>query len=344
MKLTGEDKWCVAKPHTVDPIAYGLYLKGRYFWNKRVPNALLTAIPLFEQAIEQDPTYALAYSGLADCYSVLSSTAIVDPLTTFPRAKAAALKALELDEHLAEAHVSLAIVKIYFDWDWTAVEQEAERANQLNANYPTLHHWISIYWCARSRFDRAVDEIRTALELDPLSLIVNTHYGWVLYFARQYEEALQQYTRTLEMEPRFAMTRFLMAGSYLELRQFDAAIASLQQAIELTGRSSLEMVAFLGHTLGRAGHRDEATGILKELLEAAKQRYVSPFDIATVYIGLNQVDHAFEWLEKAYQGRSSWMAGLGVDPRLDTIRDDPRFDSFLRRLNLAGRTLPTTSA
>ena len=334
LKLTGEDKRRLAKRHTIDPEAYQLYLKGRFFWNKRVPDAIMKSIPFFEQAIERDPGYALAFSGLADSYSLLSTAGIDDPLVVFPRAKAAAIKALELDNRLAEAHASLAIVKIYFDWDWDAVEQEADRANQLNPNYPTLHHWISIYWCARSRFDKALEEIRLAQELDPLSLIINTHHGWVHYFAGRYDEAIEQYKRTLEMEPNFAMARFLLGGTYLQQRHYDAAIASLQQAIELTRRGSTEMVAALGHAFGMAGRRDEAQAILAELMSRSEQRYVSPFDIATVHVGLGDTDQSFEWLERAYQGRSQWMVGLAVDPRLDSIRCDARFESFLRRLKL----------
>ena len=335
LKLTGEEKRRLAKRHTINPQAYQLYLKGRFFWNKRVPDALLKSVPFFEQAIEHDQGYALAYSGLADSYSVLSTTGLTDPLVIFPRAKAAAIRALELDDRLAEAHASLAIIKIYFDWDWQAVEREADRANQLNPNYPTLHHWMSIYWCARARFGKALEAIRRAQELDPLSLIINTHYAWVYYFARRYDDAIEQYKRTLEMEPNFAIARVLMGGTYLQLQQYDAAIANIEQAIELTKRSSTEMVGMLGHAFGMAGRRDEAQAILAELLSSSQQRYVSPFDIATVYVGLGDTEQAFEWLEKAYSGRSQWMVGLGVDPRLDSIRSDARFESFLRRLKLS---------
>jgi serine/threonine-protein kinase len=334
LKLTGEEKKRLAKRHTIDPEAYRLYWKGRFFWNKRVPDAIMKSIPFFEQAIERDPGYALAFSGLADSYALLSTNGLTDPLVVFPRAKAAAQRALQLDDRLAEAHVSLALVKIYFDWDWEAVEHEADRANKLNPNYPTLHHWISIYWCARSRFDKALEQIRFAQELDPLSLIINTHYGWVYYFARRFDEAIQQYKRALEMEPNFAMARYLTGGAFLQLREYDAAISSIQQAIELTKRGSTEMIAALGHAFGIAGRREEAQAILAELMATSQQRYVSPFDLATVHVGLGDADQSFEWLEKAYQGRSHWMVGLAVDPRLDPIRSDGRFEGFLSRLKL----------
>jgi serine/threonine protein kinase/Tfp pilus assembly protein PilF len=334
VKLTGEEKKRLAKRYTYDPEAYQLYLKGRFWWNKRVPEALAKSIPYFQQAIEKDPSYALAYSGLADAYSILATTSVVDPLAVFPKAKAAALKALEIDDGLAEAHTSLTMVKIYWDWDWDAVEREADRANRLNPNYPTIHQWVSIYWCARSRFEKALGEIRRAQELDPLSLIISTHAGWVLYFARRYDEAIQQYRKTLEMEPTFVMARFLLGAAYMQKRMYDEAIANIRQAIEMTKRRSTEMIGSLGNAYALAGRRAEAGKVLEELLAISPTCYVSPYDIATVYISLGDKDRGFEWLEKAYQGRAQWMVGLRADPRLDPIRSDPRFRDFLRRLKL----------
>lgn len=334
VKLTGEDKKRLAKRYTYDAEAYHLYLKGRFWWNKRVPDATLKSIPYFEQAIEKDPSYALAYTGLADAYSLLGASSVVDPSLVFPKAKAAALKALEIDDRLAEAHTSLAMIKIYWDWDWDGVEREAERANQLNPNYPTIHHWVSIYWCARSRFDKALEEIRQAQELDPLSFIISTHAGWVLYFARRYDEAIQQYRKTLDMEPNFVMALFLLGAAYVQKGMYDEAIANIGRAIELSKRASTEMIAALGNAYALAGRRAETMEILEELLAISPPRYVSPYDIATVYIGLGDKDRGFEWLEKAYQARIQWMVGLRADPRLDPIRSDPRFQTFLRRLKL----------
>ena len=332
--LTGPDKKRLAVPKTYNSQAYQLYLKGRFLWNKRHPEAILKSIPFFEQAIAEDPSYALAYSGLADSYSLLSTTSIIDPLIVFPKGKAAAQKAIELNDTLAEAHASMVLVNIYWDWDWAAVERSYEKAQRLNPNYPTLHHWFSIYSCARSRFEKAEEEIRLAQELDPLSLIINTHVGWVLYFARRYDEAIRQYRKTLEMEPQFVMARFLLSCACVQTREYDEAIAGFEQAIDQTKRGSTEMIGALGNAYGMAGRHDEARAILDELLTISQQRYVSPFDVATVYVGLGDVDKSFEWLEKAYQGRAQWMVGLAVDPRLDPIRQDPRFHDLLKRLNL----------
>lgn len=334
VKLTGEDKKRLAKRYTRDPEAYQLYLKGRFWWNKRVPDAILKSIPYFQEAIEKDPSYALAYSGLADAYSLLGTNSVVEPSLVFPKAKAAALKALEIDDRLAEAHTSLMLIKLYWDWDWEAVEREADRTNQLNPNYPTVHHWVSIYWCARSRFDKARAEIRQAQELDPLSLIISTHGGWVLYFARRYDEAIQHYKKTLDMEPNFVMTLYLLGGAYLQKSMYDEAIANIGRAIELSKRTSTEMIAALGNAYAVAGRRTEAIEILEELLAVSPPRYVSPYDIATIYIGLGDKEKGFEWLEKAYEKRIQWLVGLRADPRLDPIRSDPRFQTFLHRLKL----------
>jgi serine/threonine-protein kinase len=332
--LTREQKKRLAKRHTQDREAYQLYLKGRFYWNKRAPEALFKSIPFFEGAIERDPTYALAYSGLADTYSVLASTSLVDPLVLFPKAKAAAMRAIELDNNLAEAHTSLVIVKIYFDWDWEAVEREAEQATRLNPNYATVHHWLSVYLCARGRYDQALAEIRRAQELDPLSLVIDTHVAWVLYFSRRYDEAIQHYLQILKVEPGFVRARYLLGATYLEQAMYDEAIAEIGRAIEITSRGSTEMIAALACALARAGRRADAESLLEELMVTGRDRFVSPYDIATIYVSLNDPDRAFEWLEKAYQGRLGWMVGLAADPRVDPIRADPRFADLLRRMHL----------
>ena len=250
----------------------------------------------------------------------------------YPRAKGAATKALELDETLAEAHTSLAVIKGDYEWDWLGAEREFKRAIELNPNYATAHHWYSDYLGIMGRHEEAIAEIKRAQQLDPLSLIINTVAGVRFHWARRYDEAVEQLRKTLEMDPNFAVAHDWLGQVYEQMGQDESAIAEHQKAIRASGGSS-QVVAALGHTYAAAGKRNEALRILADLNERRKMAYVSPYDIAVIHVAFGEKDQAFEWLEKAYQERASPIVVLKVDPRLDPLRSDPRFQDLLRRMN-----------
>jgi DNA-binding winged helix-turn-helix (wHTH) protein/TolB-like protein/Flp pilus assembly protein TadD len=327
LKLTGEEQKLLAKRYTDNVEAYQSYLRGRYFLNKRNEEGLKKGIGHFTEAIEKEPGYALAYAGLADAYSVLGfyQFGTLPPEESFQRAKAAALKALELDETLSEAHASLALAKVDVDHDEAGAEREYRRAIELNPNYATAHHWYSDFLAMMDRQTEAMAEVKRALELDPLSLVINATLGERLFYARQYREAALQLRRTLEMDESFGPAHYLLGLTLEQMGMYDEAIAELNRARELSGGSPW-MVAALGHTLAVAGRRAEAQKVLIELKQLSTRRHVSPYDIATVYTGLGEKTQAFEWLQKLYKGYTKRL--LKADPRMDSLRLDPRFQEL----------------
>ncbi|MCH7987103.1 MAG: protein kinase [Acidobacteria bacterium] len=334
MKLTPEDESRLARRDTENTEAYQLYLKGRYYWNKRTEEALRKGLEYFGQAIEQDPGYALAYVGLSESYIVLADRGMPSKIA-FPKAKMAVAKALELDDTLGEVHVSLAVIKDTYEWDWVAAEREYKRAIELNPGYATSHHWYSIYlsWLG-GRHEEAIAEAKRALELDPLSLIINEALGFVLYFARQYDEAIEQLHKTLELDPNFPDAHYTLGQVYLQKGMYQEATEEFQKGITHSGDSiSTRGIAQLASAYAAAGKRREALRVLDELMEESNQSYVSPARIAIVYVWLGDKDQAFAWLEKAYQERSSLVGHVNADPIFDPLRSDPRFQSLLRRLN-----------
>jgi serine/threonine-protein kinase len=333
-KLTSEEQRQLTKRYTENAEVYQLYLKGRYFWNKRTAEGLKKGIEYFEQAIATDPTYALAYAGLADCYAVLSYYSGIPPKQSFPRAKAAAMKVLEIEEALAEAHTSLGYVKAVYDWDWLGAERDFKRAIELNPSYSTAHHWYGLYLTMLGRFDEATAELKRAQELDPLSLIIQGNAAYPFYSSRQYDRAIEQYRRTLELDPDFGEAHFGLGMSYEQQGRYEEAIAEFKQAISLSP-NDFDYLTALGHTYAASGRRSEAQKILEELKELSKQRYVSAYNMAVIHAGLGQKDQAFAWLEKAYEEHSSWMWVIKVEPRLDNLRPDPRFAALVRRVGLA---------
>jgi len=340
LKLTVEDKKRLTKRYTENTEAYHLYLKGRYYENKFFNDAALRrAIECFQQAVDCNPTYALAYAGLADCYIKLSTLNVSPSKEGFAKARAAVMKALEIDDTLAEGHTSLARIKSSFDWDWPAAEEEFKRAIDLNPNYATAHHLYGRHLMIMGRFDEAAVEIRRASELDPLSLIINADLSAPLFLARQYDRAIESLRKTLEMDPNFALAHVRLGGAYEFKGMYEEAIAEYQRAIDLSGSSADNpvMSALLAHAYAESGRGDQARDILDRLKEQSQRGYVSPYDIAEVHAALGEKDQAFEWLEKAYDVRSSNLRFLKVSQYFtDSLRLDPRFEDLMRRVGFAG--------
>jgi serine/threonine protein kinase/tetratricopeptide (TPR) repeat protein len=334
LRLTGEEKVRMAKRPTENIEAYQLYLKGRYYWNKRTEEGFKKGIEYFQQAIEKDPNYALAYAGLADSYALAGMPlSPMSPSERMAKAKAAALKALEIDDTIAAAHTSLAYIEHRFDWDWRGAEKEFKRAIELNPNYATAHQWYAFFLATMGRMDEAIAEAKLAQQIDPLSLVMNAALGRVYHFARQYDRAIDQFRKTIEMDPNFASAHFDIAASYVEKRMYTEAIAEYQKVLAISGRN-LTYLSELGWAHARAGNTLEAMKILNQLKEISRQSYVPPFAFAFIYIGLGDKDHAFTWLEKDYEQRDNTMVFLKAEPIFDPLRSDPRFADLLRRIGL----------
>ncbi|HEX8143688.1 MAG TPA: tetratricopeptide repeat protein [Pyrinomonadaceae bacterium] len=330
LKLTSEDQKQIIKRPTENQEAYKAYLGGRYHWNKRTAQGLKKGIECFQKAIEIDPSYALAYAGLADCYNLLSNCGVLTPKESGAKAKAAALKALEIDDSLAEAHTSLAR-RMAFDWDWSGAEREYKRAIELAPNYATAHHWYGIYLRATGRHAEALTEIKDALELDPLSLIINTDLGTQLYLMWQYDLAIEQFRKTLEIDNNFVPAHFRLGLAYEQKGMLEEALGEFQHTTNLCGGDPEPL---LGHIHAVQGRREEAEKIIDDLKEVSKKRYVSAYGIALIYVGLKEYDLAFEWLEKAYDDRDGGLLTLKVEPLWDGLRSDPRFADLLWRIGL----------
>ena len=330
-KLTHAERQAIALRPTANPEAYELYLKGRFFWNKRTGADLRKAIDYFNQAIAEDPNYALAYAGLADCYDLLCEYSELSPKESYPKAKAAAIKALELDDTLGEAHTSLAYSLINYDWDWRSAEREYQRAIQLNPNYATAHQWYAECLSMLERHTEAIAEIKRAQQLDPLSLIINQGVGGKYLYARRYDEAMAQFHRTVELYPHFPPTHQRLGWCYAQKRMYDEAIAEMQKAVELSGNST-QMIAALGYAYATAGRRDTAQGIIAELERRSKESYVDNYFVATIFAALGDKNEAFVFLNKACAERSYWMPWLNIDFELDNLRSDSRFDALVQRV------------
>ena len=334
--LTAEEKGRLTKRYTEDPVAYESYLKGRFHWNRRTETDLKKAIAHFERAVERDPNFALAYSGLADCYTLLGSAGYdaETPHEALGKARGAAMKALEIDEDLAEAQTSLGLVRFRMDWDWVGAESAFRRAIELSPGYASAHHFLSLLLSALGRADAAMASIRRARELDPLSLIIGTAVGRVHHFARQYDPAIEACRNTLEMDPAFAGAHLDLGLALLQKSMFSEAIGELGQALTLSAGRSIAL-AVLGYAYALAGDRVAGQQMLDQLHDRARRYEGSSLHIAYVHTGLGNVDRAFEWLEKSYQERAGLLVFLKVEPIFDPLRSDPRFAGLLRRLQLS---------
>jgi len=334
LRLTGEDRRRLVKRYTENTEAYQLYLKGRYYWNKRTEEGFKKGLEYFQQAIEKDPNYALAYAGLADSYALAGApVSPMSPSERMAKAKAAALKALEIDDTIAPAHASLAYIKHRFDWDWSGAEKEFKRAIELNPNYATAHQWYAFFLATMGRMDEAIAEAKLAQQIDPLSLVMNSALGRIYHFARQYDRALDQFRKTIDMDPNFPAAHSDLAQTYVAKRMYAEAIAEYQKGLAISGPNVLYL-SELGWAQARAGNSPEAMKILNQLEEVSRHSYVAPFNFAFIYIGLGDKDHAFAWLEKDYEQRDNPMAFLNAEPLFDPLRSDPRFQDLVRRVGL----------
>ena len=331
-KLSGADAAKVEKTYTTNPEAYQLYLKGKFFWNKRTGESLKQAADFYRQAIEKDPSYALAYSGLAETYVLFSSYDVASATDSMPQAKAAALRALEIDDSLAEAHTALGFYLSNFEWDRDGSEKEYRRAIELKPNYATAHHWLGADLGNLKRFDESISEMDHAEELDPLSPIIGTNLADMLVFARRYDEAIAQYKRVLVRNPNFEYGHLALGRAYGSKGMYLEAIAEMRTAIELNYGSSTR--GYLGMWLAKTGKHDEAVRLLAELKQEATRNYVQGYTFAVIYIGLGDKAEALNWLEKHMEARSETANAYAVAPELDELRSEPRFKAMLKRMNL----------
>jgi serine/threonine-protein kinase len=333
IRLLGGQEERLVKRDTENIEAYKLYLEGLHYWNKRTGKDLNKAIELFNQAIDKDPNYALAYVGLADSYNVLTVYSDARPRDAFPRAKAAALKALEINETLAEAHNSLAYVYEYYDWNFKGAEVEFKRALALNPNYATAHYWYGEFLSWFGRYEESIQEMKRALELDPVSLIINTGLGYTYLRARHLDRALTQLTKTIELDPSFAIAHGILGRAYSAKNKLSEAIDEHKKARELSG-DAISHVANLGAAYAAAGKLEEAKGILEELKGRTQKQYVSPYMLARLYGALGDTDKFFEFMNRAYEEKSDWLVKIKDEPAMDRYLSDPRYRALLKKMGM----------
>ena len=335
IQMTPAEQARLTTRHPVSPKAFDDYLQGRYlYWNRRTEGNLNKAIAHFQNAIKEDPNYALAHVGLADCYNALGVVQIgaLPPTEARRRAEENAAKALALDPTLAEAHTALGYVK-HYNWNWAGAEHDFRRAIELNPSYANAHNFYASLLMSRGHVDESIASSNRARELDPFSLSISAQRGFLLENARRYDEAIEQFRGVIAMEPNHYQAHWFLGHTYAANKQFDQAIAASLKAVELSDRAP-GALGILGLAYGLAGRKDEANKVLNELLELKKHRYVTPAALVNVYIGLANKDQAFVWLEKAFEERSNYLAYLKVFPILDPLRADPRFADLIRRVGL----------
>jgi len=332
-KLDGEEMKRVSKRPTEDVEAYQFYLQGLFYWNKWTEADFKKAADYFTRAVQKDPRYALSYAGLADTYSLLGNAGYLPPSEAWPKAKAAAMQALEIDDTLAEAHTSLGLVKEHNEWDWTGAEKEFKRAIELDPNSATAHLWYGDFLSNTGRLEDGMRETKKAQELDPLSPIINTTLGWQFYLSGQYDQAVEQLRKVLEIDQKFAPARRILEGVYSRMGKEREAVAERERFVSLSG--SPELAASIEEDFAKSGYKGVLRGWLEGMTELSKHGYVSSYDIAQIYARMGEKDLTLTWLEKAYDEHDSGLVSLGVDPLYSTVRSDARFRALLKRLRLS---------
>jgi serine/threonine-protein kinase len=333
LRLTGSEKRRLTKRQTDDVEAYRLYLKGLHHWNRFTEDGFYKAIESFQQAVEKDAGYARAHTGLAIMYVLLGWNGYLPPKDAFPKAKVAALTALQLDPDLGEAHTALAAPLWLYDWQWIEAQKALKRSLQLNPHYPTSSHWYGEYLMTMGCHEEAIDMMKKGRDLDPLSLIINLAIGWAFYMARRYDDAIAQFRRTVELEPNYPVTHWMFGLVLRKMGRYELAITEGEKGVKFSGGSSL-MSAALAQTFAAAGRRSQAAEILDELTRLAKEKYIAPYFFAGIHGGLGENDRAIQYLEKSYEEHSHWLIYLHIDPSMDGLRSDPRFQDLLRRIGL----------
>jgi eukaryotic-like serine/threonine-protein kinase len=328
--LTGEEKSRLAKRPTEDPVAYQLYLNGLYYWNKGTEDGFQKAVGLFNQAIAKDPKFALAQAGLADTYSLLGDSGYMAPGEAWPRAKTAAMVAVGIDDSLAEAHTSLALVKAYYDWDWGGAEKDFQRAIELNPNSAAAHHWYGSYLAKMGRQDEAQRELQKAHDLDPLSLLISTSLSWDYYASSQPDRAIEQLKKALDLDQNYWPARRLLETCYEQKGMYKEAVAEWQKTFTLADNP--ELGAAIEHDFAASGYKAVLQDWLEGLQELSKREYVSPYEVAQVYARLGDREQVFGWLEKAFAERDSRIVALKVEPAFEHLRTDPRFQDLVKRI------------
>jgi TolB-like protein/lipopolysaccharide biosynthesis regulator YciM len=334
LKLVGEEEKKLAKRSTENSEAYQLYLKGRFYWNKRKADDLQKAVDYFNKAIEKDPNFAQAYAGLASTYAILPEYSGLPAKDIIPKAEIAARKALELDATMAEPHAVLGIVKYEFQWDWEGAEKEFKRAIEIDPKYPTAYHWYCICLRSQAKFDEALSEIKRAQELDPLSLVITSNVGEILLNMQRYDMAKEQFNKVVELDPNFSLAHIELGELYARLNKFDEAITELQIARKIIGEKNPYGMYQLGYIYAKAGKKDEAIKILNQLLEFSKKGYTLSVQIASIYAGLGDKDNAFEWLTNGCSEQNRYIIDLKISFEWDNLRSDPRFTAILKKVGL----------
>ena len=329
--LTGQEKELLQKRYTKSTEAYELYLKGRYHLNRLTDDGFLKGLEYFQQVLEKDPNFALAHIGIAESYNDLAGFNVRPPKEMYPKAKSAALKALELDDSLAQAHTALATAIMAYDWGWSGAESEFKRAVEISPSDSDTHYYYSFYLAFIGQFDKSIAEMKKAQDLDPVSLVKLTGLGQVLIMARRYDESIEQCRKALEMDPNLGFAHWLLGLAYTYKGSYEAAILALQKSIPLSGDSPDEP-ASLAHAYALSGNNTEARKILEELKQQAKRKYISPGTMADLYGLLGDKTQAFALLDKAYEERDNMVVLLKVDPMFDHLRSDQQFSDLLRRV------------
>jgi len=334
MKLSPKEKAKLQKKPTDNLEAYDLYLQGRYFWSKRTEEGLKRGIEYFRDAVDKDPGYAQAYIGLAESYVLLPHYGPFLPKATYPKAKKAALKALEIDNTLTGAHATMATILFEYELDWEGAEREYRRAIELNPGYATAHHWYALFLMKMARFDEAIKEIKRALKLDPLSLVINRNVGRIFYYAGKFNQAIEALQKTLEMDQNFSYTHSIIGRIYLQNSLYDEALSELQKEKSILGDLNPLIEPGIGIAYVKIGKRDKAQELLDYLIERSKEEYVPPSTLAGLCFALGENDQGFKWMEKAYEERGFWLTFIKVSHAYDSVRQDPRFKELLKKMNL----------